>query len=92
MFGTRKQRSSTPEVQNTHRRKFLKWSAFGGASLVMGKLFGNRLNDLIQKENIKGEILNQVNLKNFQMVETDNKLSIYDRNNKPVISIDKEDG
>lgn len=91
MFNKKKaSKKSFDDIRDYRRRKFLKWSAFGGVTLLFGRLFGKEVNEFIQKENLKGEVLNKMNFKNFQMVETEERLSLYDKNRNSVLSIDKE--
>jgi len=71
-------------TMNEQRRTLLKLAAFGGATFVAGKLFGNALNFL------KAEPGNETYFQNFKVVEKDGELSVFQKDGESILVIDKD--
>jgi hypothetical protein len=81
-----KKRSGS-DIKDDNRRKFLKWSVFGGATFLLGRIFGDGLDHLSSEPQAKNKTSKEADFKNFRVVETENELSFYDKREKDAILI-----
>lgn len=67
------------------RRDMLKFLFVGGGAFVLGKLFGSAMELFTEEKPIL-----EKNLENFKLVETERRLSLFDKSGEAILEVDKD--
>jgi len=72
------------KIVKNKRRNFLKFLAVGGGAFLLGRALSSLPNSLVEKTT------NTADFKNFKFVETNKKLTLYDRSGEEIIIVEKD--
>ncbi len=72
------------QIIKTERRNLLKWLVFGGGAFLVGRVLSFWPGSLAEKT------ASPINLKNFKLVETNKKLTLYNRGGEEIIIVEKD--